>query len=209
MLPRNLTARLGVIVGLLNLGFMAMAQGEPFTSTNRPAIKSELRPGETVGDHQIQRAYVRFGTNLFVFVVPDGFTLNAADPEKIILSNPEGDCFITLRLARQTVQDPAADLKFCRETALQRFPGAELSTEFEEFALNRSGPAFDLKWRIGGAEQLARIIFISSPAGLLEFSLVTTPKKFSTGRRILVSVMAGLQSGPESTIVTTPALGCS
>jgi len=78
---------------------------------------------------------------------------------------------------------------------LNRHPGAKILDPFSREAAGHSGPAFDLQWvNAGGAEQSARVAFIPSLAGVLEFGLLTTADKFPGGKAVFDSLLAGFQS---------------
>ena len=65
-------------------------------------------------------------------------------------------------------------------------PGAKISDEFSLSAANASGPAFDAQWEgISGTTQSGRVAFIPSPVGILEFSLLSKPDKFTQGKYFL------------------------
>src|SRR2546421_12566361 len=68
------------------------------TPTNAPSrlevkITSEGGPGQIASS----RAYLSSGTNQVAFLVPNGFGLDDADPQKVTLTQP-GCCTITVRI---------------------------------------------------------------------------------------------------------------
>jgi hypothetical protein len=180
-----------------------------YSITNRTAVKTTIRNGETVGLNQIRRAYVTVGTNQFMFIVPAGFQLDASNPRKIVLTDTDCSCFIVLRFDSSTSADAVGQgPDSWRRLALSRFPGATILNEFAEFAADHSGQAFDLRWRnSGGAEQSARVVFIPSPVGMLEFSVLANSNRFEDSRSSFSSILGSLRSNECGKIEITPLSG--
>jgi len=159
----------------------------------------------------VPRAYVTTGTNQFAFVVPEGFRVDASNPETILLTQNDYSCFLTLRIASPAPADPS-DVKpdFCRALLSSRFPGAKISEAFSLAAANHSGPAFNLQWTTsGGVAQSARVAFIPSAAGLLEFSLVASPGKFSGGQPPFNSLLLTFRTNEGGKLEILPLPGNS
>jgi hypothetical protein len=153
------------------------------TGTSAPSLQASLRNGEIIGVEQVRRAYLTFGTNEFVFVIPHGFRMDASNPEKIVLSDSNYNCFLTVRIAGSQSGAKELSLDTCRQMVMNRHPGAKISEELSQSAGNRSGPAFDFQWEnSSGTVQSARIAYIPSPAGILEFSVLSEPAKFTEGK---------------------------
>ena len=132
----------------------------------------------------VPRAYVTTGTNQFAFLVPEGFRVDASNPETILLIKTDYSCFLTFRIVGPATAG-TTDLKpdSCRELLSNRFPGAKIADVFSLAAANHGGPAFNLQWtNASGVAQSARVAFIPSAAGLLEFSLVASPGRFPAGQ---------------------------
>ena len=154
-------------------------------ATNRPAYLTQIKhvggPGLLPGDF----AYVTFGTNKFGFVMPDGFRLETEDAQKVTLVSADVSCLLTFRVLESlppgtTELDPAN----YRDLLLSRHPGGKILEEFSQAAVNRRGPAFDLRWNATGAvPRRERVLLIPSDAGVLEFSLVSSLEKFEAGRQ--------------------------
>ena len=159
----------------------------------------------------VPRACVTTGTNQFAFVVPEGFRVDASNPETILLTQNDYSCFLTLRIASPAPADPS-DVKpdFCRALLSSRFPGAKISEAFSLAAANHSGPAFNLQWtNASGVAQSARVAFIPSAAGLLEFSLVASPGKFSGGQPPFNSLLLTFRTNEGGKLEILPLPGNS
>lgn len=189
-------------------GLLSCAAGadEPSALSEPPSppasFQATLRNGETVGVEQVRRAYLSSGTNQFVFVVPPGFRMDGSNPEKVILSDATYSCFLALRIAGPLpgkIRDLRAD--FCRDLLLQQHPGAKISDEFSQSAANYTGPAFDAKWEgPSGTTQFARVVFLPSPVGILEFSLLSKPDKFAEGKGLLNFLLLSFRSNESGTL---------
>jgi hypothetical protein len=174
-------------------------------ATNRPVFSASLRAGETVGDRQIQRAFLTIGTNELAFVIPAGFRMDASNPEKIVLTDNGGTYFLTVRVSTQPYPDAASAPDFFKARALNRFPAAKISSESSEFAANHSGPAFNLDWLSpNGVAQSARIAFVFSPAGILEFSVLSRTSDFKDAQTYLSLLMVSVRSNETGKLVIIP-----
>jgi len=199
-LPKSLLALATVFSSACLLAGNAGAdQPNPESGANSPDVQVSLRNEAIVGSEtgkKVQRAYLTSGTNQFVFEVPAGFQMDASNPQKIVLSDVNCTCFLTFRFAgRMPAGAKELQTDSCRSLALSRFPGAKISNESYDFAGNHGGPVFDLQWQnSSGTEQTARIMFIPSPAGIIEFNLLTTSSKFSDGRSLLNSLLGSFHS---------------
>jgi len=148
------------------------------------------------GQSQIHRAYFTIGTNHYAFMVPSGFQMNASDPEKIVLSDADYTCFISIRNAgRLPAEAQDSPENYFRNLATVRFPNGTISDEISEFAANHGGPGFDLQWtNSSGAAQAARIAFIPTATSVLEFSVLCTSNKFNDGQLYLKVLLASFRS---------------
>jgi hypothetical protein len=186
------------------------SQSEPSqTKTNKLAFNATLRGGETVGDHQIFRAFLHVGTNEVAFIVPTGFQMDASNPQKIVISDNDGRCFMTVRVDSAAPESEGQEAYF-RGLALQRFPGAKITDETTEAAANHSGPSFTLQWvSAGGAVQSASISFILTPAGVLEFSTMSRTADFNDARLYLRILLSSVQTNESGKLVIVPLPTCS
>ena len=172
-------------------------------ATNRPAFNASVRGGEQNGDHQVQRAFLNIGAAKLAFIIPTDFFMDASDPQKIVLSDSGGNCFITVRT--HPTSEANANSDFFKAEALTRFPGAKISSESSESAGNHSGPAFNLQWSgPSGETQSARIAFIPFGAGVLEFSVLTRSAKFKDAQLYLTVLLSSLRTNESGKLVIVP-----
>jgi hypothetical protein len=153
-------------------------------ATNPPPLKAEVKYIAGPDLMPVNRAFVRWGTNKFTFLMPDGYRLDMSATQKVMLVSTDLSCLISWRILGPAPSD-AADLDPAqyRELVLSRHPGARMLNEFSLNALGRYGPVFDLRWGgAGGLMRRERVLFIPALAGVLEFSLVSSPEKFDAGR---------------------------
>lgn len=129
------------------------------------------------------RAYLSLGTNEFAFLVPDGCRVDTdKHPGQARMEHASRQFEITFAVAEANPAKAAEpDLEACRQKALAGRPGAQIIEEFTRGAVNRTGPAFDLRFSTDrGLALYQRIVYVLHPAGLLEFSCVTTPQSKET-----------------------------
>jgi hypothetical protein len=199
---------------LLGSFLLAGHAGTEQLSAEDSALQVSLKGEEFLdgaNGRQVQRAYVTSGTNQIAFTVPEGFRADASDPQTIVLSDVNYTCFITFRFAG-SMPAGATELQAdsYRNTALSRFPGAKISDEFSECAANHNGPAFDLQWtNSGGTEQSARVVFLPSTAGVIEFTLLASAKNFPDGRNIFKTLLASLRNNEGGKLIITRLSGQS
>lgn len=178
----------------------------PVATTNPPpAFNATVRGGETVGDHQVHRAFLTIGTNQIAFTIPGGFYMDASNPQKIILTDANSDYFISVRVITGQAPDTAQPEDYFRGTALSRFPQAKITSQTSQFAANHSGPSFDMEWLTSsGGAQSARIAFIPCKAGVLEFSILTRSINFKTAQTYLSVLMSSVRNNETGKLVITP-----
>jgi hypothetical protein len=175
---------------LLSAGWFAVSAAAelPYLNTgaNPPAFRVTLKSEETAtggGRSQTQRLYLTLDTNQFACIVPTGFRVDASNPNKIVLSDSAYTYFITIRFnGRMAAGGKGLQADSCREMALSRFAAAKISGESSESVGYLSGPSFDLQWKnAAGTDQSARVVFVSTQAGIMEFSLLACSNKFGDG----------------------------
>ena len=176
--------------------------------TNRAAYLTDVKhvggPGLIPADY----AYVTFKSSKFGFVMPAGFRLEAQDAQKVTLVSADFSCLLTFQ-----VLDPAPpggrelDPAFYRELLLGRHPGGKILEEFSLAAVSRRGPAFDLRWNATGAvPRRERVLFISTDAGVLEFSLLSSLEKFDASQRGFSSLLRCFRAAEANGRLEMPVL---
>lgn len=208
MLLRNLNCL--NVAFLLGAGaFIPGAFAQESATTNRPSpttLSAALRSEEIIGSEAVKRAYVHSGTNEFAFVVPPGFRFDGSNPEKLVLVKNDYTCFINFRVVKPGPSE-AGELKVegLRQTLLSRYPGARVLEEFTQSAANQSGPAFDLQFRSAAdVLQSARVVFIPSAAGVLEFTLVANADQFTDGREAFNTLLLTFCTNQGGKLEITP-----
>ncbi len=123
------------------------------------------------------RALVTVGTNKFAFFLPEGFRLNNNPADgSIKLINREGNCKITFSILGPVPETGELNPETYRALLLEQHPDAKILTEFSRGVAGQGGPAFDLEWKgPSSITQSARVLFVASPMGVLEFMAVSTP----------------------------------
>jgi hypothetical protein len=197
---------------ICGLGWAVRASaGEPATldssttKTNKSAYNATLRAGETVGIHQVQRAFLTVGTNEIAFMIPGEFKLDASNPEKIVLTDNTTGSFITVRISSRPEGAAGAEAGFYKAEALSRFPGAKIIEESMDMVANHSGPAYNLFWlNSEGVAQSARIDFISTAAGILELSVMSQSAHFKDARNSFEVLQGSVQNNESGKLVIIP-----
>jgi hypothetical protein len=182
-----------VFVVLANVPLLAQPMNSPSAppnwATNRPAYVTRIEHVAGPGLLPANFAYVTFGTNKFGFVVPEGFHLDTKDGQKVTLVSTDLNYLLTFRMLESV---PAGDVEpdpaYYRQLLLDSHPGVKVLEEFTLTAVSRQGPAFDLFWKAAGTVlRQKRVAFIPCAAGVLEFSLVSSPEKFEAAKGPLLN----------------------
>jgi hypothetical protein len=175
-------------------------------TADQTRLQATVKGEEIVGDSQIFRVYANCGTNRFAFVMPSGFRLDASGSGRLTLTGFENSCFITVRLlAKPAIGSAGASVDGYRDSLLVRFPGATIRNRGLEYALNRSGPAFDLEWQnTAGTWQCVRAVFISTPAGVLQFDVSAPISRRADAQLSLGIVLSTLSSNENGKLTIVP-----
>lgn len=203
----NRIALLGLLLNSLVPGWTLCA-GElaANVATNKPAFKVAVV--NEFGPHIVptRRVYLTSGTNRFAFLISDGLRMQPSDPQKITLVGSDNSCLITVRIMGPMPVDAkelAVDDQ--RERALELHPGARIMNEFSMHAGNAGGPAFDLRWTAAGDfGRMARVAFIPSAAGILEFSLESSAEKFPQMQPTLNFIMLTFRASENGKLEVIP-----
>jgi hypothetical protein len=201
-----------IAVTLLPLWLLAGPAGaaEPAWScaTNAPPLRVEVRHEGGPGLSAANRAYVTAGTNKFAFQLPDGFRLETADPQKVTLVSADYNSLLTWRILGPVPSEtPELASAACRELLMERHPGGKIIEEFTLPSLGGRGPAFDVRWNAtGGGPRDERIVFIPALAGVLEFSLVSSPEKFKTAQPELDTLLLTMRASDANGKLVVPVL---
>jgi hypothetical protein len=166
----------GLLAGLLPT--LSVAQSA--ATNGAPEFQLTTTRHELEGIGHYFRAVARAGTNQFAFIVPKGYFMRVDEANRQLRAvEREDKCAITVRLMAtptNAVDKATASLKpeAFRELLLQRHPTARIIEELTLTAGGQAGPGFDFVWRNDtGFSLQSRIAFIPTPAGLVEFHLIT------------------------------------
>ena len=169
-------------------------------ATNAASFRLAVTRHELEGLGHYFRAVATVGTNQFAFVVPKGYSMRADEANRQLRAVERDDkCAITVRLVgtpTNAVDKASGGLKpeVFRELVLQRFPNGRILEEISLTAAGRAGPAFDLAWKSeAGLTLQSRLAFIPSPAGIIEFHLLTSATEVQEFRYALNSLMLTLR----------------
>jgi hypothetical protein len=152
--------------------------------SNPPPFRAEIRHEGGPGLMPADRAYITAGTNKFAFLIPAGFRVQTTDSQQVTLVSHDYNCLLTWRLLGP-VPPETSELEPApyRALLLSRHPGGKIVEEFTLPALGRQGPAFDFRWNAAGARANRElVVFVPALAGVMEFSLLSSPEKFDTAR---------------------------
>jgi hypothetical protein len=147
------------------------------------------------------------GTNSFAFRVPAGFYLRNDPASGILtLANREGNCSISFAALGPVADDgPTFDADEYRNAVLKSNPSATITSEFSRGIALGSGFGYDLQWKAaGGFYESKRVVYLSSPAGILVISGKTSREQFASFTRILDAFIMSIQCSTKGRVTLPP-----
>jgi hypothetical protein len=177
-------------------------------TSNAPPLQVEVRHEGGPGLSAANRVYVTAGTNKFAFQLPVGFRLETGDPQKITLVSADYNSLLTWRILGPVPSaTPESASATYRELLMERHPGGKIIEEFTRPAVGRRGPAFDVRWSAStGGPRDERIVFIPALAGVMEFSLVSSPEKFKAAQPELDLLLLSFRASDAKGKLVVPLL---
>jgi hypothetical protein len=144
----------------------------------------------------VLRVFVNGPSGKFTFPMPAGLRLKGGSTAKVKLANLEGNRMITF-----TVLDPTPcgnqplNADTYREVVEARYAKGKVLEQLCPAAGGRQGLGFDVRWETtNGLVQFARIVFIPSSAGVLEFDVNSGPQDFNDLRYVLEQMLVGFRT---------------
>jgi hypothetical protein len=141
------------------------------------------------------RAYVTMDSNQFGFRLPPGYRLTG-DPASgtLTLANRQGNGAVTFSLASSLPTDGGLDAAALGNSLSNQYPNSELVQQFTRNNTTGGGPGFDLQWKVSGQlVQCKRVVYIMSPAGVLEFTATAGRTNFPALQADLDYILMSLQ----------------
>jgi hypothetical protein len=160
------------------------------------ALNATVLDGEMIGWEQYRRVFMAMGGQRMVLVVPQDFRADIGNPEKVVLVNHDYSCVLSFRLvASGSAAVAALNADLGRAWLSARLGELKIQEEFSQSTTTGSGPAFDLTCKVDGVARAARVAFIASPFGVLEFTSLSSPEKFEAAKANLRYVLRSFRIG--------------
>jgi len=192
---------------------LSMAQTESTApQADMPLMtQSTVLAGEIVGTEQIKRAFMSFGTNEFMFIVPDAVLARFSQERPAMLTGRQADFSISFRLlnklpAGATVKN---ELKAWVQTHYTD------SVRIEDFAIpvaDHEGVGLQFHQRprsASASNRFVRIIWTPCEAGVLEFLLVSEANCVKAAQQNFDVVLTTFCTNEQGKIKVIPRLGRS
>ena len=186
---------------LLAAGVVAQPPNDFALGTNQSAgLAVTLQPGESVGNEQIIREFIRSGTNEFMFVVPNGLRTQTAPEGNIVLISREMTYYVSLRI----VAPPSTNTELnavLREWIASQYVHASSLEEFTTTVAEREGTGFQLRQALPGVGgRLIRILWVPFKAGGLEIALNADNNSASAGQGAFDMILLTFRSNERGRI---------
>ena len=135
-----------------------------------------FQPGELVGHERVLREFVSFGTNEFMFVVPEGSRPETVKGDFLVVKSRDATFYVSFRIAGPLPAEGDLQQRLKWRVA-EQYPDARDMEAFSTTVLNRTGNGFSLKeGRSGVGSRFIKVLWVPSKAGILEFTLNTDAK---------------------------------
>jgi hypothetical protein len=141
--------------------------------------------------------FINMGFKEYALQAPEGFRVqNEPAQGRLMLQRMDNSCWISLRIIKTPVGGANLSTSAGRDWVQGEFPNAKITGESSANAGNNGGPAFDLAWQTGGFQQSARVVYIPSAVGILEFKLVGNTSQFGESLNYLKNVLTSFRFCP-------------
>ncbi len=180
----------------------------PSVRTNRSGFRPEVRTDYGYEQLPVRRAYLTNSLCQIGFQLPDGYQLYPSDLDKVTFLSPDGIRGVSIRLVSSIGAGASElDADSCRSQALSCFAGSQIIAENPFVADGRHGAGFDLIW--SGPTRLpmaARVVYVPSPAGVVEFRAVSPEGNFTEVQSELNLVLVTLRASDASKPLRMPVI---
>jgi hypothetical protein len=154
------------------------------------------------------RAYVTSDGNQFAFRLPEGYRM-AGDPSSGVLTlvNLQGNCSITFTIYGPMPESGKLDPSEFGNSVSNQNPTATNTLQFWRDNGVGGGPGFDLQWKMtNNLYQCKRIVFLSSPVGVLAFTATADRRNFPTLQGDLDEILSSFHCTTDGTKPALPPL---
>lgn len=187
---------------------MAQAVDSGIAAVPMP-LSATVRQEEVAYDVPRYTVSVMQGTNSFAMRVPAGFYLRS-DPASgtMILANRDGNCSISFAAFGPISDDgPAFTPDDYRNTVLKQNPSATITSEFSRGIALGSGFGYDLQLKaVGNFNESKRVLYFSSPAGLLVITGKAGRDQFANFTRVLDAFVMSIQCSTTGRVTLPPLI---
>lgn len=172
-------------------------------------LSATVRQEEVAYDVPRYTVSVMQGTNSFAMRVPAGFYLRN-DPASgtLILANRDGNCSISFSALRPVSDDGSGyTADDYRNTVLKENPLATITSEFSRGTALGPGFGYDLQLKsVGDLKESKRIMYFSSPAGLLVITGKTSRDQFASLSHVLDGFIMSIRCSTTGRVTLPPLI---
>ncbi len=202
--------RFAIAAALCSVGMLTgTARAQEAAGTPRPLhvwLRKEAAP-YAVPRYTAFATMLNMASNKFAFLVPEGFLIRS-DPGCgiLTLANRQGNDSITLAVLDSPWSDASAlSADDYRQAIMKDYPTATIIHEFSHGAAGGSGPGFDLQWKASGSiVECKRVMFLSSPAGVLELTATTSRNDFDSLTKSLEGLLQTIRYSTDGVLKIPP-----
>ena len=155
------------------------------------------------------RAYAEMGSNQFGFRLPPGYRLTGNPASgTLTLANLQGNGSITFTLNGPLPVYGGLDTAALGNSLSNQYPNAEIIQQFTRNNTAGGGPGFDLQWKVSAQlVQCKRVVYLASPAGVLEFTATAGRANFPAVQADLDYILMSFQCTTDGKKPKVPPIG--
>lgn len=168
---------------------------EEASVTNRPVLAVNVRSNVEGTYMPYRYAFLSCGLERFTFLVPDAYKVDTADPACVKLFSPDYKVLISVGLPADSIIGKV-EMAALKKRVMENYPEAVIKLEHALATSDASSPALDFTWKASGEiTRRTRTTLIPTTAGVMEFTMTSSPEKFTAGARELDWVLMTFRSG--------------
>lgn len=182
--------------GLLLLPAAVSAQ---VIATNSLASRSQrlqvsVQPGEFVGRERVLRELVKFGTNEFLFVIPEDARPETSKSDTVVVASRDSTYYVTFRISPSLPAE--ADLqRVVKDWVVDHYSNARNMESFSTTVAERRGEGLSLEQQQSAVgARIIKILWVPFKGGTLEFTLNADAKQASAAESAFSAILLTFRS---------------
>jgi len=208
LLIKRICVSLGILIGGLASPALSAREAGAYSAGSAWIFSTQVILQSGPGMMPSRCSVTSVGTNQFAFLVPEGYAVDISNPQMVTVSSTNGDMAYTVRIRGPKPEDGGPlDVSAYRDQSLQEHPKAKIVAEIGANAGDGFGPAFDLRWMVGGkVDRFTRVGYVPTRLGVMEFSISCSPKAAGSAKSAMSYMMATFRLSEANGKIALPSI---